>query len=401
MGDVRRIERAADVIAADAAEGGARAVIVSAMGHETDRLVDLVESVMPDARAAAPDEYDVVVSSGEQVSAGLLAMALRKRGLKARSWTGEQAGVRTYGAHAGARVAEIDAGDLAVAIDAGEIAVITGFQGLAPDGRVATLGRGGSDVTAVSVAIALGAERCDVYTDVDGVFTTDPRIEPAARLIDKISYDEMLEFASLGASVMQTRSVELAKANAMPIRVASSLRAPDEPNPGTLICTEEADMEKRIVAGVAYARDEALVSVLGLPGAPTALAALFAALGDADINVDMIVQGPARAEGLVNVAFSVGRGDLDKSLALIRSNQGALGFSDIETRTDLSKLSVVGVGMRSHAGVAKTMFSALADKKIDIEAVSTSEIKISTLIAADDTEVGVRALHAAYGLDRD
>lgn len=399
VGDLDRIAHVAGLVEADAAEGGGRAVVVSAMAGETDRLIGLTRAIAADSRVDVADEYDAVVAVGEQVAAGLLAMALRARGLRARSWTGAQAGLITDGPHAAARIAAWDAGAVGAAVDGGEIAVVAGFQGATRDGRISTLGRGGSDVTAVALAAALGAERCDVYTDVDGVYTTDPRIEARARRLDRISYEEMLEMASLGAKVMQTRSIELAMAHKVPVRVLSSLAGPGDDNPGTLICEEDAIMEKRIVSGVAYARDEALVSVLGLPNDPDRLAGVFARLGDAGINIDMIVHGRARTPHAVNVAFSVGRADLDRALALIDGAKAELGFELTETRTDLSKVSVVGVGMRSHASVAKVMFGALAEKGVGVDAVTTSEIKISALIPDDHTELAVRALHAAYGLD--
>jgi aspartate kinase len=400
MGDVERIRRAARFVAHEAAQGHAVAVVVSAMAGETDRLIKLANGALAGAERDAADEYDAVIASGEQVSAGLLALALRAMQVKARSWTGHQAGVRASDAHARARIEAIEADALGQAIDAGEIAVVTGFQGATRDGRVATLGRGGSDTSAVALATALGAKRCDIYTDVDGVYTTDPRIEKKARRIDRISYEEMLELASLGAKVLQTRSVELAMARRVPVRVLSSFVEPGEHNPGTIVCAEDEIMEKQVVSGVAYARDEARVTLVGVPDVPGAAGRIFAALADAQVNVDMIMQARPRAEEpRANISFSVAQADLERAIEALENKQGALGYEKIETRKDLAKVSVVGVGMKSHAGVAHAMFSALGDRGISIDSITTSEIKISVLIPSDATELAVRALHSAYELD--
>jgi aspartate kinase len=400
MGDVERIRRAARYVAREAAQGQAVAVVVSAQAGETDRLIKLASACMAGADRDAADEYDAVIASGEQVSAGLMALALRAMQLKARSWTGGQAGFRASAAHARARIEAVEADAVGEAIDGGEIAVVTGFQGTTQDGRIATLGRGGSDTSAVALASALSAKRCDIYTDVDGVYTTDPRIVPKARRVDRISYEEMLELASLGAKVLQTRSVELAMARKVPVRVLSSFIEPGQPNPGTLVCEEDETMEKQVVSGVAYARDEARVTLVGVPDVPGAAGKVFAALAAAEVNVDMIMQARPRSEvETANISFSVAQSDLERTIEALDSHRKELGFEKVETRKDLAKVSVVGVGMRSHAGVAHAMFSALGERGISIDSITTSEIKISVLIPADATELAVRALHAAYKLD--
>jgi aspartate kinase len=344
----------------------------------------------------------VVVASGEQVTAGLLAMVLRNMGVPARSWLGWQIPIISDSAHGRARIDDIPAETLGKAVDSGQVAVIAGFQGVTPEGRITTLGRGGSDTSAVAVAAALRAIRCDIYTDVDGVYTTDPRIETRARRIPKISYEEMLEMASLGAKVLQTRSVELAMAQRVPVRVLSSFVEPGEASPdtGTLVCDEEEIVEKRIVSGVAYSRDEAKITLLGLPDHPGVSSAVFSRLADANLNVDMIVQSRSRKSDAANMDFTVGRRDAARAVEIVKAAQAEIGFEDVLVDEDVSKVSVIGVGMRSHVGVAKTMFGALAEKGVNIQAISTSEIKISVLIEAAYTELAVRALHAAYGLDK-
>lgn len=400
MGDLERIRRAARFVAQEAEAGFGVAVVVSAMAGETDRLIGLAHDALAGADRAGAEDYDAVVAAGEQVSAGLLALTLRDMGKRARSWTGGQAGVRTTAAHGRARIEAIEAETLGAAVDGGEIAVVTGFQGVTETGRIATLGRGGSDTSAVALAAALGACRCDIYTDVDGVYTTDPRIVAKAQRLDRISYEEMLEMASLGAKVLQTRSVELAMAHQVPLRVLSSFAEPGQTNTGTLVCQEDPTMEKHVVSGIAYARDEARVTVLALPDSFGAAGDLFARLADAEVNVDMIVQArSAGASKTTNLSFSVSQPDADRAVATLNGTKDALGFADIEVRRDLSKVSVIGVGMRSHAGVAHTMFSALGEKGISIDVITTSEIKISVLIPADYTELAVRALHTAYALD--
>jgi aspartate kinase len=327
-------------------------------------------------------------------------MTLRNMGVKARSWMGWQVPIVTDDAHGRARIDDIPSENLLKAFADGEVAVIAGFQGVTRGGRLATLGRGGSDTSAVAIAAAVGGA-CDIYTDVDGVYTTDPRIESKARKLAKISYEEMLEMASLGAKVLQTRSVELAMAKRVPVRVLSSLVEPGEaPGQGTIVCDEEEIMEKRIVSGVAYSRDEAKISLFGLPDRAGVSASIFSRLADANVNVDMIVQSHARSEGSANMEFTVGKRDAQRAREIMEASKADIGFSDIAVNEDVAKVSVIGVGMRSHAGVAKTMFTALAEKGVNIQVISTSEIKISVLIDAAYTELAVRALHAAYGLDQ-
>ncbi len=402
VADLERISRVARIVTAQAKVGRGIAVVVSAMSGETNKLVTWTDNAGKAVQGLDPsdDEYDVVVASGEQVTAGLLAMVLRSQGVRARSWMGWQIPILCDTAHGQARIEDIPAQALGERIDDGEIAVIAGFQGVTPDGRITTLGRGGSDTSAVAIAAALKAERCDIYTDVDGVYTTDPRIEKRARRIPKISYEEMLEMASLGAKVLQTRSVELAMSQRVPVRVLSSFVEPEDmdPSSGTLVCDEDEIVEKRIVSGVAFSRDEAKITLFGLPDHPGVSQRLFSALADANVNVDMIVQSRARTGDVANMAFTVGRRDAAKALDIVRSAQAEIGFEDVEVDEDVAKVSVVGVGMRSHTGVAKTMFGALAEKGVNIQVISTSEIKISVLIEAAYTELAVRALHAAYGL---
>ncbi|MFM8753168.1 MAG: aspartate kinase [Phenylobacterium sp.] len=403
VADLERIRRVGRLVAAEVAAGHRVAVVVSAMAGKTTELVAWTDAAGPaaDGLPASDDEYDVVVASGEQVTAGLLAMTLRNMGLPARSWMGWQVPIVADDAHGRSRIDDIPPEKLSAALDAGEVAVIAGFQGVTTSGRIATLGRGGSDTSAVAIAAAVRAERCDIYTDVDGVYTTDPRIESRARKLSRISYEEMLEMASLGAKVLQTRSVELAMAQKVPVRVLSSFVEPGEaPGQGTIVCDEEEIMEKRIVSGVAYSRDEAKVSLFGLPDHPGVSSTIFGALADANVNVDMIVQSHARTADTANMEFTVGKRDAARAVEIVRSLKGQVGFEDVKVNEDVAKVSVIGVGMRSHAGVAKTMFGALAEKGVNIQVISTSEIKISVLIDAAYTELAVRALHAAYGLDQ-
>src|SRR3989344_1038753 len=402
VADLERIRRVARLVNAEVEAGHQVAVVVSAMAGKTNELVAWPDGAGAAAQGLPPsdDEYDVVVASGEQVTAGLLAMTLRNMGLKARSWLGWQIPIIADDAHGRARIDEIPPEKLGAALDAGEVAVIAGFQGVTRDGRIATLGRGGSDTSAVAIAAALECP-CDIYTDVDGVYTTDPRIESKARKLAKISYEEMLEMASLGAKVLQTRSVEMAIAYNVPVRVLSSFVEPGEaPGQGTIVCDEEEIVEKRIVSGVAYSRDEAKISLFGLPDHPGVSSAIFGALADANVNVDMIVQSHARTADTANMEFTVGKRDAQRAVEIIRANQPQIGFEDVRVNEDVAKVSVIGVGMRSHAGVAKSMFQALAEKGVNIQVISTSEIKISVLIDAAYTELAVRALHAAYGLDQ-
>ncbi|MBL0947883.1 aspartate kinase [Brevundimonas sp.] len=405
MGDLDRIRRAARIVAAEYAAGRRVAVVVSAMAGKTNELVAWTDGAGRPAQGIDPsdDEYDTVVASGEQVTAGLLALTLRNMGLRARSWMGWQIPILTDDQHGKARIIDIPGETLGTAVDGGEIAVVPGFQGVTAGGRITTLGRGGSDTSAVAVAAALECP-CDIYTDVDGVYTTDPRIESRARRLERISYEEMLEMASLGAKVLQTRSVELAMAKKVPVRVLSSFIEPDDhgvlpEKGGTLICDEEEIVEKRIVSGVTMSRDEARITLLGLGDRTDAPADVFTRLAEAGVNVDMIVQSQSRTEGAVNLTFTTGRRDATRAAELMRAAQTDIGFQEIRLDEDVAKVSVVGVGMRSHAGVAQTMFRALADKGIKFQAISTSEIKISVLIDAAYAELAVRALHSAYGLE--
>jgi aspartate kinase len=406
VGDVDRIARVARLIAAERKPGLGLAVVVSAMAGETDKLVQLANGVAGKGSNGAPlgadqfdDEYDVVVSSGEQVTTGLLALALRRLGIPARSWQNWQIPFRTDRAHAKARISDINADALGPSIDSGVVAVIPGFQGITEEGRISTLGRGGSDTSAVAVAAALKAMRCDIYTDVDGVYTTDPRIVSKARRLEKISYEEMLEMASLGAKVLQTRSVELAFAHRVPVRVLSSFVEPGAPNPGTLVCPEDEIVEKQVVSGVAYSRDEAKITLLGVNDDIGSAAEIFGRLADANVNVDMIVQTEARQPGRRNIVFTCPDRDAQRAAETIEAARGKVGVEDVHIRRDVAKVSVIGIGMKSQVGVARTMFEALAQRSISIEAIATSEIKISVLIDAAYTELAVRALHTAYGLD--
>ncbi|MDE2335107.1 MAG: aspartate kinase, partial [Rhodospirillales bacterium] len=367
------------------------AVVVSAMAGVTNQLVAWCQQLSPlhDAR-----EYDTVVATGEQVTTGLLAIALQEIGVDARSWQGWQIPVRTDAAHGKARIASIDGADLVRRMQSGQVAVVAGFQGVAPDQRIATLGRGGSDTSAVALAAALRADRCDIYTDVDGVYTTDPRIVPRARKLGRIAYEEMLELASVGAKVLQTRSVELAMKERVRVQVLSSF----EDKPGTLVVDEEEIVEQEIVSGIAYSRDEAKLTVRGVPDRPGIAAAIFGPLSASGVNVDMIVQNVS-ADGSTDLTFTISRADLPRAQATLAASKGEVGYASLLADSDVAKISVVGVGMRSHAGVASTMFATLAAKGINIQVISTSEIKVSVLIAADYTELAVRALHTAYGLD--
>lgn len=393
VADLERIRNVAGRVARQVRAGDRVCVVLSAMAGETNKLVGFVDGL--DAAGFDPAEYDMVVASGEQVTVGLLAIALRAIGVPARSFTGWQAGVETDAAHGKARIVRIDPAPVTAALEAGEVAVVAGFQGLAPNQRIATLGRGGSDTSAVAMAAALGAERCDIFTDVDGVYTTDPRIVGRARKLDRVTYEEMLEMASLGAKVLQTRSVALAMAHKVRVQVLSSFT--DEP--GTLVVDEDEIVEQQIVSGITYSRDEARLTVLGVRDRPGVAAAVFGPLAAAGINVDMIVQSVSRDGVLANMTFTVARNDVARARAVLAEERPRIGFEEIVANADVSKISVVGVGMRSHAGIAHTMFQCLADKGINIQAISTSEIKVSVLIEEAYTELALRSLHTAYGLD--
>ena len=408
VADMDRIRHVAGFVRKEAEAGAGVVVAVSAMSGETNRLVGLCEEAGPPDAAldARHVEQDAVVSSGEQVTSGLMALTLQKMGYRARSWQGWQLPLRTDGAHGKARILGIDEEKLGAAVDGGEIAVIAGFQGVTDAGRIATLGRGGSDTTAVALAAALDADRCDIYTDVDGVYTTDPRIAKEAVRIERLSYEEMLEMASLGAKVLQTRSVELAMAYQVKLRVLSSFADPDGDSDGssgaqpcTIICDEDSILEKKIVSAVTLSRDESKISLLSVPDEPGRAARIFELLGETGVNVDMIVQSPARQEG-ANISFTMNEGELDQAVAALEAAQGEIGYAKLSADRAVVKVSVIGVGMRSHTGVASVMFKTLADRGINIHNISTSEIKISVLIDSEYGELAVRALHQAYGLDR-
>lgn len=396
VADIERIERAADKVAAEVKRGNKVAVVVSAMSGVTNQLVKHCNDItnVHDAR-----ECDTVVSSGEQVTAGLMAIALQKRGVDARSWMGWQVPIICSEVHGKARIENIDGTKMLERFEEREVAVLAGFQGVTERGRIATLGRGGSDTTAVALAAALNAERCDIYTDVDGVYTTDPRISKKAKKIDKISYEEMLELASLGAKVLQVRSVEMAYKRDIPIQVLSSFD--DEIGsdlPGTLVTREEDIMEQEIVNGVAFTKDEAKVTIFNVPDIPGIAAQVFDAMATENINVDMIVQNISEDGSVTDITFTVPENELEKTLESLKLDD--LKNTQIRTDSDITKISVVGIGMRSHAGVAQTMFRTLADKGINIQVISTSEIKISVIVAKEYLELAVRSLHSAYGLDK-
>lgn len=394
VADVDRIRNVAQKVKAEADQGNEVAVVLSAMAGETNKLVGFVDGInsLYDAR-----EYDVVVATGEQVTVGLLALELQRLGIAARSWLGWQIPIMTDGVHGKARITDIDGSELDRRLKAGEVAVVAGFQGIGPDNRIATLGRGGSDTSAVALAAALDARRCDIYTDVDGVYTTDPRIVSKARKLAKITYEEMLEMASLGAKVLQTRSVELAMNHGVRVEVRSSYS--DER--GTLVVDEEEIVEQEVVSGIAYNRDEAKVTLLGVADKPGIAAAIFGPLADASINVDMIVQNVASDGQRTDLTFTVAKTDLERALKTIEGLQAELGYDKVLADKEVVKVSVIGVGMRSHAGVAQKMFSTLAEKGINIQVISTSEIKVSVLVGEEYTELAIRALHSAYGLDAD
>ncbi|MEO1251125.1 MAG: aspartate kinase [Pseudomonadota bacterium] len=401
VANLERIRAAAAFVRREVEAGHSVAVVVSAMAGETNRLIELVDEAGPPAPAldARFLEYDAVVSSGEQVTSGLLALVMQRMGFRARSWQGWQIPLKTDEAHGRARINEIPADPLGEAIDGGEIAVVAGFQGVSPSGRIATLGRGGSDTSAVALAAAIGAERCDIYTDVDGVYTTDPRLTRQARRISKISFEEMLEMASVGAKVLQTRSVEMAMAYNVRLRVLSSFDPPSADAPGTLICNEDEIVEKNIVTAVTPDFHEAAVTVLAVPDEPGRAAAIFAKLAEANINIDMIVQSASREPGFANISFTTREDDLDRAVEAIGEVQKQIGYKSLQADRHVAKVSVIGVGMKSHAGVASTMFRTLAEKGINIHNISTSEIKISVLIDSDAAEYAVRSLHDAYGLE--
>ncbi|MEM7042390.1 MAG: aspartate kinase [Pseudomonadota bacterium] len=393
VADLERIRAVAERVARARRNGDQVAVNVSAMAGTTNQLVEWVEEVGGVHYDRA--EYDTVVSSGEQVTAGLLSLALQAEGLPARSFLGWQAPLPTDGAHGKARVQSGDVAALRKALDQGQIPVLAGFQGVSENARITTLGRGGSDTSAVALAAALGADRCDIYTDVEGVYTSDPRIVHKARKIERITYEEMLEMASLGARVLETRSVALAMRHAVRLQVLSSFTDA----PGTLVVDEGEILEQQVVSGIAYSRDEAKVTLIGVSDQPGIAARIFGPLAESGINVDMIVQSVSADGSTTDVTFTVGRADLERARGILEAMQPELGFRRMDGMGNVVKISVIGVGMRSHAGIAHIMFSALADRGINIQAISTSEIKISILIDEEYTELALRTLHSTYGLD--
>jgi aspartate kinase len=404
VADIDRIRNVARHVEREVKAGQQVAVVVSAMSGTTNQLVEWCRQAAPvhDAR-----EYDAVVSTGEQVTAGLLAIVLQDMGIPARSWAGWQVPIETDGVHGSARMTSVNGTELIRRMEQGQVAVITGFQGLGPDERVSTLGRGGSDTSAVAVAASITAS-CDIYTDVDGVYTADPRIVTAAHKLDRISYEEMLELASLGSKVLQTRSVELAMVKRVPLQVRSSFEPPDSPNqnkpdgtgPGTIVCDEDRIVEQHVVSGIAYSRDEAKVSIRHVKDKPGISAAIFGPLADQEISVDMIVQNVSPDGAFTDITFTLPRKDLRKAIDALQGVKDKVEYGEIVHSADVAKVSVVGIGMRSHAGVAAKMFSSLAEKGINIQAITTSEIKVSVLIDEAYTELAVRALHQAYGLDK-
>lgn len=392
LAGVSRIKEVARRVKREVDAGNEVAVVVSAMAGVTNQLVDWARetSRLHDAR-----EYDVVVASGEQVTAGLLALALQDLEIDARSWLGWQIPIRTDGVHGKARIEAIEVEEIRRRLTQGQVAVVAGFQGIGRRGRITTLGRGGSDTSAVALAAALDADRCDIFTDVDGVYTSDPRIVAKAKKLDRITYEEMLEMASQGAKVLQTRSVELAMNWRVRVQVLSSF----SDRPGTLVVDENEIVEQQVVSGIAYSRDDAKITVQRVPDRPGVAASVFGALADHAINVDMIVQNVSEDGRTTDLTFTVARADLDRAVAVLEEKRALLGFKALKPDPNVVKVSVIGVGMRSHAGVAKKMFQTLADKGINIQVISTSEIKVSVLIAAEYTELALRALHTAYGLD--
>ncbi|HZF32890.1 MAG TPA: aspartate kinase, partial [Candidatus Angelobacter sp.] len=388
VGDVERIRAVAQRVKREVDAGTEVAVVVSAMAGSTNQLVDWVRDIsrFHDAR-----EYDAVVASGEQVTSGLVALALQEAGVSARSWQGWQVPIVTDDAHGKARIARIDTDEMEKRFQQGMVAVVAGFQGVGPDNRLTTLGRGGSDTTAVALAAALKADRCDIFTDVDGVYTTDPRIVAKARKLDKITYEEMLEMASLGAKVLQIRSVEMAMKHRVRLQVLSSFNDA----PGTLVVDEEEIVEQELVSGIAYSRDEAKITLSQVPDQPGVAAAIFGPLADANINVDMIVQNVSQGGKTTDLTFTVSKAELDRAMKVIEGSKGTIRYAALSPDPNVVKVSVIGVGMRSHAGIAQRMFRALAEKGINIQVISTSEIKISVLIAEDYTELAVRTLHTA------
>jgi aspartate kinase len=394
VADLDRIRAIAGHVKKEVDAGSQVAVVVSAMAGVTDRMVEMASAM--DAHHDAR-EYDAVVAIGEQATAGLLAIVLQKDGIAARSWQGWQIPICTDGRHGRARIETIETNELMRRLADNEVAVVAGFQGLGPGNRITTLGRGGSDTTAVALAAALGAERCDIFTDVDGIYTSDPRIVARAHKLDQITYEEILEMASLGAKVLQSRCIELAMKHGVRLRVLSSFAD----QPGTLVVNEEDIVEQELVSGIASSRDETKITLLRIPDSPGVAAAIFGPLAGSNINVDMIVQNTSVDGQTTDLTFTVPKSDLERAVAVLKENCRELGYDDLVWDPDVVKVSVIGVGMRSHAGVALTMFRTLAEKGINIQVISTSEIKVSVLIGEEYMELALRALHTAYGLDAD
>ncbi len=392
VADLDRIANAAERVRREVEAGNEVIVTVSAMAGVTNQLVGYVDqtSKMYDAR-----EYDTIVSSGEQITAGLMALRLQAMGISARSWLGWQIPIKTNEVHGKARIEDISTDLIIERFGESQVAVVAGFQGLSPRNRITTLGRGGSDTTAVALAAAFKADRCDIYTDVDGVYTTDPRIVSKAKKIDMITFEEMLEMASQGAKVLQTRSVEVAMNHGVKLQVRSSF----EDTPGTMVVDEDEIVEQQVVSGIAYSRDEAKITLVRVNDKPGVAAAIFGPLSDGSINVDMIVQSVSPDGERTDMTFTVSKTDLSRAIGILEANRGDIGYENLLSDDNVVKISVIGVGMRSHAGVAQTMFRTLSEKGINIQVISTSEIKISTLISEDYTELALRALHTAYGLD--
>ena len=401
VADLDRIRHVATLVKSERDRGNEVAVVVSAMAGETNKLIGWTNEAAKASGANAiaipdPRELDVVMAAGEQITAGLLAVALGALGVPARSWLGWQIPIRTSAVHGHARIEGVDPELMNESLARGEVAVVAGYQGVAAHDRISTLGRGGSDTSAVAVAAGLRADRCDIYTDVDGVYTTDPRIVPKARRLEKVAYEEMLEMASLGAKVLQTRSVEIAMLHRVPTRVLSTF-APDAG--GTLLCDEEDIVEKKPVTGIAYSRDEAKITLHKIPDRPGIAAAIFGPLADSGVNVDMIVQNVSEDGKKTDLTFTVSRSELGRALASIEKAAPQIGYREITHDANVAKVSIIGIGMRAHPGVAQTMFRTLSEKGINIQVISTSEIKVSVLVAEEYTELAVRSLHTAYGLD--
>ena len=394
VGDLDRIRNVAQKVKAEIDAGNQVAVVVSAMAGTTNQLVEWAKDIGPihDAR-----EYDTIVATGEQVTVGLLAIALQNIGVDAHSWLGWQIPFHTDSTHSSARIEDIQAQEIAKRLDAGQVAVVAGFQGVSEDRRITTLGRGGSDTSAVALAAALNADRCDIYTDVDGVYTTDPRIMPKARKLDTITFEEMLEMASAGAKVLQTRSVAMGMRHNVKIQVRSSFN--DEP--GTMVVDEDNQMERQKISGIAYSADEARITVVGLEDKPGVAAHIFKALADSHVNIDMIVQSGSASDQTTDITFSVGAGDADKAISVIEGLKSELPFARLDSDTNIAKVSIIGTAMRTQAGIANLMFSSLSEKGVNLQVISTSEIKISVLIDSAYTELAVRTLHDAFELHMD